>query len=227
MTLCLCAALWVARAPETVVPQANPGRLLDDLKIPAASHRRFRRVPLPVALWLFTSAGTAYAIMPTLMAPHIHGAPIAFSAFVGVLTLSCGFAIQSVARRIDKPGTARAAVVSLVLGTVGMAMAAWASGALTLVATLATAVVLGCGYGIGLVAGLQEIERIARPDDLAGLTAVFYSVSYLGFGVPALLSFLNQRFDVDYPSMFACCALAAAACLALVAGNYRSKISGE
>ncbi|WP_067835560.1 MFS transporter [Nocardia lijiangensis] len=241
--LCVLAAAWMSRAPETVPPQENlrgssgntstttPGsgavaelnsrRLIDDLKIPAVSHRRFRYVALPAALWLFTSAATAYAVMPTLMLPHVHGAPIAFSALITVITLGCGFAIQSVARRIDRPGTARAAAVGLFLVTCGMLSATWASGALTLGATVLTAVVLGAGYGIGLVAGLQEIERIARPDDLAGLTAVFYSVSYLGFGVPAGLSYLHQHAGFSYPSMYIGLAAAAAGCLGLVLRNYK------
>lgn len=71
-----------------------------------------------------------------------------------------------------------------------------------------------------MVAGLQEIERIARPDDLAGLTAVFYSVSYLGFGIPALLARLHRSAGLGYPVMFAAGVLAAAACLALVARDY-------
>ncbi|MEU0501328.1 MFS transporter [Nocardia sp. NPDC005998] len=221
--LCLVAAAWVARAPETLSLQRNSGRLIDDLKVPAAAHRRFRCVALPVALWLFTSAATAYAVMPTLMAPKVHDAPIAFSAFITVVTLGCGFAIQSAARRIDRPGTARAAVVALALVACGMVTAAWACATLAMPLTIVTAVVLGAGYGIGLVAGLQEIERIARPDDLAGLTAVFYSGSYLGFGVPALLAFLHQSFGVGYPTMFAVAAVAAAGCLALVARNYRSR----
>ncbi len=219
--LCLIAAVWVARAPETLSAPRNSGRLLDDLKVPAAAHRRFRCVALPVALWLFTSAATAYAVLPTLMAPQVRGASIAFSASITVVTLACGFAIQSLARRIDRPGTARAAAVALALVVGGMAAAAWASGALSLPLTVVTAVVLGAGYGIGLVAGLQEIERIARPDDLAGLTAVFYSVSYLGFGVPALLAFLHQSLDLGYPTMFAVAGLGAAGCLGLVARNYR------
>ncbi|SNY80897.1 Predicted arabinose efflux permease, MFS family [Nocardia amikacinitolerans] len=219
--LCVLAAAWMSRAPETVLPQVDSKRLIDDLKIPAAGHRRFLCIALPAALWLFTSAATAYAVMPTLMLPHVSGAPIAFSASITVITLGCGFAIQSVARRIDRPGTSRAAVVGLSLVTCGMLAATWASGALTLGATILTAVVLGAGYGIGLVAGLQEIERIARPDDLAGLTAVFYSVSYLGFGVPATLSFLHQTAGLSYPSMYAGLAVAAAGCLALVLRNYR------
>ncbi|WP_063052710.1 MFS transporter [Nocardia arthritidis] len=220
--LCLIAAVWVRRVPETVSPRPNPGRLRDDLRIPTAGHRRFHTVALPAALWLFTSAAAAYAVLPALMAPRVGAAPIAFSAMVCVITLGCGFAVQSVARRIDRPGTARAAAMALLSVTFGMALAALASGLLTVWATVAAAVVLGAGYGIGLVAGLQEIERIARPDDLAGLTAVFYSTSYLGFGAPALLSFLHDTLGLGYPAMFGAGALAAAGCLGPVLRNYRA-----
>lgn len=110
--LCLIAAVWVTQAPETVTPQRNPGRLRDDLRIPAAEHRRFRTVAIPAALWLFASGATAYAVLPVLMAPRVDAAPIAFSALMCVVNLGCGFAIQSAARRIDRPGTARAAVVA-------------------------------------------------------------------------------------------------------------------
>nr|WP_238846523.1 MFS transporter [Nocardia terpenica] len=222
VALCLGAAVWVSRAPETLVPQRNPNRLLADLKVPAAGHRRFLGLAVPVAVWLFASAATAYAVLPALLASKVRGAPIAFSALITVITLGCGFAIQSVARRIDRPGTARAAVVALGLVAAGMATATWASASLALWATVVTAVVLGAGYGIGLVAGLQEIERIARPDDLAGLTAVFYSVSYLGFGLPALLAFLHQAAGFGYPGMYVGITLLVLACLALVARNYRA-----
>ncbi|MBF6332475.1 MFS transporter [Nocardia transvalensis] len=222
VALCLAAASCVWNCPETVVPQRNPGRLRDDLKVPAAGHHRFRTIALPAALWLFTSAATAYAVLPTLLATRVRGAPIAFSALVTVITLGCGFAIQSVARRIDKPGTARAAAVALILAACGMATAAYTSATLLVPAAIVTAIVLGAGYGIGLVAGLQEIERIARPDDLAGLTAVFYSVSYLGFGVPVVLAFLHEYPGFGYPAMFATGAVAALGCLAVVARNYRA-----
>ncbi|MGM7644738.1 MFS transporter [Nocardia sp. JW2] len=224
VALCVLATAWLVRAPETVRRQTHPARLLDDLKIPAAGHRRFLRVAVPVALWLFTANATAYAVLPTLMLGQVAEAPIAFSALVTMVTLGCGFTIQSVARRIDRPGTARAAVLALVLLTAGMLLAAWTASTLTIGATLLTAVVLGSGYGIGLVAGLQQIERIAGPGDLAGLNAVFYSVSYLGFGVPAILSALHGSFGFGYPAMYLVTAVIAAACLALVAANYRERV---
>nr|WP_232852054.1 MFS transporter [Nocardia acididurans] len=216
VALCLAAAAWVLRAPETAVPQETSQRLLDDLKVPAAGHRRFLMVALPIAIWLFTSAATAYAIMPTLMMPQVQGAPIAFSALITVITLGCGFGMQTVARRIDRPGTVRIAALGVALVIAGMALAATASAALTLWLTIATAVVLGAGFGIGLVAGLLEIERIARPDDLAGLTAVFYAVAYLGFGVPAVMAVLHDGLGLTYPIMFAALAIAATASLTAI-----------
>lgn len=36
--------------------------------------------------------------------------------------------------------------------------------------------------------GLQEIQRLANPESLAGLTAVYQAVSYLGFSLPFLLA---------------------------------------
>ena len=35
---------------------------------------------------------------------------------------------------------------------------------------------------------LLEVQRLAAPHDLAGLTAVYQAVSYLGFGAPFLLA---------------------------------------
>ncbi|PPJ31553.1 MFS transporter [Nocardia nova] len=227
VALCLIAAVWVLRVPETVAPQPIRKPLREDLRIPVAGHRRFRRIALPLALWLFTSAAAAYAILPTLAADRIATTPIAFSALITVITLGCGFAIQSVARRIDLPGTARIAALSLILTTAGMAASVYAAASLQLWTVVATAALLGFGFGIGMVAGLQEIERIARPDDLAGLTAVFYSVSYLGFGSPALLSLLHNAWRIGYPVMFAVGAVLALGCLAVVLDNYRDPDSAS
>ncbi|WP_067699583.1 MFS transporter [Nocardia jejuensis] len=221
VALCAGAAALLFRVPETTAPQPNPARLRDDLKVPAAGLHRFRFVVLPLAIWLFTCSAVAYAVMPTLMMPKVQGAPIAFSALITVITLGCGFAIQSVARRIDKPGGIRlpALALSLVIG--GMALAAAASATLTLWLTIATAVALGLGFGIGMVAGLLEIERMAQPRDLAGLNAVYYAVSYLGFGVPAVMAMLHGGTGIGYPAMFIALAFAAAGCLTLLARNRR------
>jgi len=46
---------------------------------------------------------------------------------------------------------------------------------------------LGSAYGLCLVADLVEVQRLAGRDALAGLTAAYYTLAYLGFAAPNLI----------------------------------------
>lgn len=211
----LPAAVLLRRTPETVT-LGSSRRLVDDLKIPAVAHRRFLFVVLPVAPWVFGTAACAYAVFPSLLASKVTAAPVAFSALLCLVGLGCGFAMQSMGRRIDRPGTARGVVVALAAVAGGMALAAGVALERNVLLTVLGALVLGGGFGLSLVGGLTEIERIARPSDLAGLTAVYYSVTYLGFGVPAAMAALAQAAGIRYSAMFLAGAVFALLCLAVV-----------
>ncbi|QBJ97026.1 MFS transporter [Rhodococcus sp. ABRD24] len=227
IVIALAAGIGMWRVPETraAVPKAERRKLSTDLKIPSAGHRRFLYVVAPVAPWVFGAAASAYAVIPALMTPHSGGAPIAFSALLCVIGLGAGFAIQAVGRRIDTPSNARAVAVALAVLVAGMVLAAVASSALTVPLAMIAAMMLGCGYGMALVSGLQEIQRIAGPDDLAGLTAVFYSLSYLGFAVPAVMAAIaGTGSAITYPIMFVVGAVAAAASLVLVIVKWRAHV---
>jgi dipeptide/tripeptide permease len=113
-------------------------------------------------------------------------------------------------------------VVALVIVLIGMVLASWAAATLSLPVVVLAAAVLGCGYGLALVAGLSEVQRIATPADLAGLTAVYYSVAYLGFFVPAILAWLSTRWT--YPAMFIGGVGVAALCLVVVACAWRAHL---
>lgn len=222
--LSLAAGLALLRAPETrpAVPKAERRSLARDLKIPAVGHRRFLYVVAPVAPWVFGAAASAYAVMPALMTGRSGSAPVAFSALLCMIGLGSGFAIQAVGRRIDTPSNARAVAVALAVLVLGMSVAAVASNVLTVPMSMIAAAILGCGYGLALVSGLQEIQRIAGPDDLAGLTAVFYSLSYLGFAVPAVMAMIAESTtSLTYPMMFVFGAVVAAASLVLVLVKWR------
>jgi hypothetical protein len=54
------------------------------------------------------------------------------------------------------------------------------------------AALLGCGYGLCIVAGLLETQRLASSEDLASLTAVYYALTYVGFAVPIVLAELGR-----------------------------------
>jgi MFS family permease len=220
----LLAGAWLLRVPETrpALPSGERAPLLDDLRITAVRHPRFLRVVVPLAPWVFGCAGSAFAVLPSLLTDHAGGIPVAFAGIMAVLALGCGIGIQVVARRIDTPSSARASIVALGIVAVGMALAAWASVALSLPLGVLAAVVLGTGYGLALVAGLSEVARIAGPGRLAGLTAVFYSLTYLGFFVPMVLAWLRDTWS--YGEMFGFGAVAAALCLTIVAISSRSAL---
>jgi hypothetical protein len=85
--------------------------------------------------------------------------------------------------------------------TVGMVLAAVAANTLDLVLVVVAAAVLGVGYGLGLVSGLLEVQRIATPAELAGLSAVFYVLTYVGFAIPVALAHLTGV--AAYPTLLA------------------------
>lgn len=220
--LCMIALALLVRVPETRLPQRSAGRFLDDLRIPSITDRRFLTVVLAVAPWVFGACAVAYAVVPTILTPYTSGAPIAFAALCCVAGLTAGFAIQTAGRRIDDPTGVRGVVVAFGVLMVGMLLAAVVAWTPTLWLGLVAASVLGCGYGMAMIAGLLEVQRIAGPDDLAGLTAVFYSVTYLGFAAPAAMAWLAQStWGPGYPTMLACGAVATAICLAISVVGHR------
>ncbi len=52
----------------------------------------------------------------------------------------------------------------------------------------AAALLLGAGYGLCLVVGLEEVQRLADPDELGAVVALFYSLAYAGLVVPYLVA---------------------------------------
>lgn len=218
ITIAALAMAALLRVPETRAAQPVDERvaLVEDLRIPSAGHRRFLFVIAPLAPWVFGTAASGYAVLPGLMANEIEF-PLAFSAIMCLVGLGAGFLIQSLGRRIDDPRNSRGVVVALCFVIAGMVCAAVASVVLTVPVAILASIVLGCGYGMALVSGLQEVQRIAGPDDLAGLTAVFYSLTYLGFAMPAIMAALVETFPaMTYPVMFGFGAVAATGCLLLV-----------
>ena len=118
--LCL-PALWLLKvvALETRT-ERNASSIASSLRVPAASHRRFLRVVVPMAPWVFGSAGIAYAVVPALVSEQIGQWALLYTSGLTVLTLACGVLVQPIARRLDDQSSARAVVVSMVLMSLGV-----------------------------------------------------------------------------------------------------------
>jgi hypothetical protein len=168
---------------------------------------------------VFAAPSIALAMLPSLINAHLHGYAIVFGGISAILTLGTGVLIQPVARRLDHPGQVAGLVLALVATVVGALLAAGAAATESPALALLAALPLGAGYGLGLVSGLLETQRLAAPDELAGLTAVYYALTYVGFGLPLLLAWLHSL--ASYPALL--CGVAAAAALSglIVIANAR------
>jgi len=189
LVLLIAAVAVIAGAPETRTPDPARARTTlvsrADLRDP-----RFRAVVLPLAPWVFGSAAIALAYLPGLVGGALGGAALPFTAVVTMLTALAGIVVQPAARRIGAAGHSALIASSLAIVTAGLVVSAVAAARSSPVLVVVAVLVLGAGYGMCQVCGLAEITRLARPEALAGLTAVYQAVSYLGFALPFILAAL-------------------------------------
>jgi MFS family permease len=181
LVLTVLVALVAWDAPEPVRPhhdgvEQEAGRVAAALRSPA-----FVRRVLLTAPWVFGCATLAFATVPEVAA--VPGPGVAVGGALVALTLWTGVLVQPLGRRLAPAATV---LLGIAAGVTGFLVATLASvtgwGALTVLA----AVGLGAAYGWILVAGLATVEEVAEPADLATVTTVFYSLTYLGFAAPYL-----------------------------------------
>jgi len=182
--------------------------------------RRFLGVIVPGAPWVFGCAGLAFAITPALVAERIGDGAVLYATLLAVVALGCGAAIQPFAVRIGAATGGRQLLVGMVLVIVGVLLVALESVVHAPLLGVPIAAVLGLAYGLSLVSGLTEVQRMARPDDLAGITAVYYSVTYVGFTFPVVLAALTAV--APEPVLLLGLAALAAGCLGVMAARTRS-----
>ncbi len=221
IVLTVAAGAALLGAEETRAPSGEPRRpLLADLGVPRDVRRRFLGVIVPGAPWVFGCAGLAFAVTPALVAERIGDGAVLYATLLAVVALGCGAAIQPFAVRIGAATGGRQLLVGLGLVVVGVLLVALESVVRAPLLGVPIAAVLGAGYGLCLVSGLTEVQRMARPDDLAGITAVYYSVTYVGFVFPVVLAALAPL--APEPVLLLVLAALAAACLGVVAARIRT-----
>ena len=200
IALSLAAAAPLMRAHETRTADPSQARSLTaDLRVPADSRRRFLGVVVPMAPWVFSAPALAFVVGPALVARQ-----------VGPYVV--GFADPRRGRHPDlrrrgaaagaphRPPTPAAVRPSSDSSSPPRAPRSWrstprlTSPALAVVA----AALLGIAYGICIVAGLVEVQAMADPHSLAGLTGIYYSLTYLGFALPVILAELAHLASYQY-----------------------------
>lgn len=200
------ALALLPRAPETR-PAASPGSRWQ-LVPPAATTARFRRVVAPMAPWVFGSVTLVFTTLPAHGVQPMPDAGVVFSGLLAAAALGAGLGGQRWGRRLLRSTTllghdaarrdAGVLAIGLAVVTAGVLAAALATASPGLVTVLTAALVLGVGYGVCLVVGLREVERLASPGELGGLVAVFYCLTYSGLAIPFLLALAAPY--IGYPA---------------------------
>jgi Major Facilitator Superfamily len=204
-------------APETLSERA-PRAIRRSL--PSARSSRFRGIVAPIAPWVFVCPGVAFALLPSVVGADSATDGIALTAAITTVTAVAGVLAQPLARRLDAgAATNRAATAGLVTLVAGLAVAVLTAAEQQDWMLVPSAILLGGAYGLCLVAGLVEVQRLAPPTALAGLTAVFYALGYLGFAAPFVLALAAHL--ASYPLLLTITAALALATMAHVTRQSR------
>ncbi|MFE7545353.1 MFS transporter [Streptomyces platensis] len=150
----------------------------------------FRRLVAPVAPWVFVAPSIALATLPGLVDAGLTGWQTVYAGIVTAVTPGTGLLVAPLARRLAARHRIATAVAGLAAVILGLLLAAVAVARTRPDIALLAAAVLGAGYGLCVAYGLTEVAALAPPDRLAGLTARFWALCYLGFGTPYAITLL-------------------------------------
>ncbi|GAA1525160.1 hypothetical protein GCM10009678_03070 [Actinomadura kijaniata] len=91
----------VAVPPAWRVPETRRPGPATRLRPAGLGHPLFGRVLVPTAVWIFTSATAAFALLPAVL--RVHHLPLAYAGALCAVTLGAGIAVQRAARAL-RPG---------------------------------------------------------------------------------------------------------------------------
>jgi MFS family permease len=194
--------------------------LARDLRIPRAARARFLRVVLPSSPWAFGALAIAYVVTPALVGSRVGDDRVAFATLLTVVALGTGALVQPLVARIAELTGGRQLVLGLGLTFFGVALCAVEAAVLSPALAVVIAIVMGLGYGISIVSGLIEVQRMAGPDDLAGLTGIYCSLTYVGFLLPVVLAALAGV--ASYEALLVVVAAICLACALTAGWNLRA-----
>jgi MFS family permease len=194
----LVAVLLLWPTPETVRRGAGAGETGPE---PQATARRrwppqavrtarFWLAVAPAAPWVFGAASLAFVVLPQEVT-SAGSESVGYAGLITTITVASGIAVQPLARRLEARRRLAGEIAGLACAAVGAAVAIVVISASSRAGAAGVAVAFGLAYGLCLVSGLRECERLAAHGQHGAVVACFYALTYLGFGAPYLVDGLN------------------------------------
>ena len=164
-------------------------RPLIRIELERAAWSSFLRGVAVMAPFVFGFPAIAFAALPSMLGGALGPAPLVYTGALCAITLAAGVVAQPITRRFAPMIAAR---VGLVTGTVGLLLGALAVARHMPALLLIVAPLLGAAYGVCMTAGIQSVQRLARPEARGGVMGLFYLLTYLGFAAPYLLALATR-----------------------------------
>jgi predicted MFS family arabinose efflux permease len=156
----------------------------------AVRTRRFWLTVAPPAPVVFGAVALAIVVLPEeVTSPATMS--VGYAGLMTALTFAGGIGIQPAARRLAARREHAGIIAGLAATVAGAAAGIAAVAAASRVLAGAAAVFLGLAYGLCLVSGLSQAERVAGARDRGAVVACYYVLTYLGFAVPYVVDALN------------------------------------
>lgn len=143
---------------------------------------------MPLAPWVFSSATLGFITIPGRIHTGL-AAPIA--AGTATLIVNGVSGLIQVLARVRGWGP-QAGTAGAILAALGYALTAATPSTMTPAFGFPLFLILGCASGLCLRAGLIDLETTAPQRIRGGLTGFFYVVTYIGFGLPLLLTTIGS-----------------------------------
>jgi predicted MFS family arabinose efflux permease len=185
------SVLFVAQAVGVaLMPETTPGRpgALASLRpvfgVPPAA-RRPLLVAAPVLFAAWGLGGLYLALGPALARLTVHNGPNLLGGLLVFLLAGTAAVTVLVARNVEAVRMMTAGILGLIAGVGLSLIAIEASVAWLYFISLA---VVGSGFGATLQGAIRTVLPAALPHQRAGVLSLVYVVSYLGFGLPAVIA---------------------------------------
>jgi MFS family permease len=175
----------------------------------AVRSARFWLAVAPAAPWVFAIASLAFVVLPQEVT-RAGSLSVGFAGLMTAIAVASGIAIQPVARRLEARRRLAGDVAGLICAAAGLGLAVAVVAASSRVGAVGCAVLCGLAYGLCLVSGLRECERLADRREHGAVVACYYALTYIGFGAPYLVDGLNG--PLGRTGAFAALAILAALC---------------
>lgn len=191
----VCRELPARRGP--VAPPARVGPGPGGAEAAGLRDPRFRWIVVPMAPWVFLSAGLALAVLPAAVRAETGVDPLLASALITPLPAIGGLLVQPLVARLRGRRT-RLTVVAMALVVAATSIGAVAVAQQSLLGLALAGIALGLGYGACQTTGLREVAALSSPERLGRNTAIFQVICYLGFLGPLPIALLAQRVPLEW-----------------------------